>query len=253
MPNFIISNPEQSALLPVHVRDVLPANHVVFLIHEVIGRQDLREFTQAYGEEGQSPYHPAMMLEILLYARCLGLRSVRKIEQRVREDLGFRYLAGGCQPDFVSFNRFRLRHGEAIKKLFTRVTTQLLLAGVARLGKVVIDSTRVKSNTSEHTLVSKRKLQEEQSRLEKEHQQWLQRLSEQDPEEDPGGVVENLERVRERLAAIPSQMEQIEQSGERSSPSAIRTAATCERAAASCTDIQQNWWSAMSISSWDNG
>jgi len=90
MPNFMASSVEQAELLPLPVRDVLRPNHRVFLIQAVMERQDLRDFIAAYGEEGPAAYHPAMMLEILLYARCVGLHSVRKIERRVQEDLGFR-------------------------------------------------------------------------------------------------------------------------------------------------------------------
>jgi transposase len=215
MPNFIASNPEQATLLPLHVRDVLTPNHLVFLIHAMLEKQDLGEFVSAYGEEGQSPYHPAMMLEVLLYARCVGLHSVRKIEQRVKEDLGFRYLAGGCEPDYVSFNRFRLRHGKAIQSLFTRVTMQLLLAGVARIGKVVIDSTRIQSAAAAKNVVSKKQLQEERARLEREHGEWLAKLAAEDPQEDPGTVVGNLEEIRQRLSEIPAQFEQLESSGEK--------------------------------------
>jgi len=215
MPNFIASNPEQAALLPLHVRDVLSPNHVVFLIHEVMRKQDLGEFMAAYGEEGQAPYHPAMMLEVLLYARCVGLHSVRKIEQRVKEDLGFRYLAGGCEPDYVSFNRFRQRHGKAIQHVFTQVTTQLLLAGVTRIGKVVLDSTRIRSAAGRESVVSGKQLREEQARLQREHGEWLQKLGEEDPQEDPGTVVANLESIRQRLAQIPAQLQQLEESGEK--------------------------------------
>jgi hypothetical protein len=156
-----------------------------------------------------------MMLEVLLYARCVGLHSVRKIEQRVKEDLGFRYLAGGCEPDYVSFNRFRLRHEKAIQSLFTRVTVQLLLAGVARIGKVVIDSTRIKSAASAKNVLSKKQLEEERARLEREHGEWLGKLEEEDPQQDPGTVVGNLEEIRQRLLQIPEQLQQLESSGEK--------------------------------------
>ena len=76
--------------------------------------------------------------------------SVRKIEQRVKEDLGFRYLAGGCAPDDVSFNRFRLRHGKVLQRMFTAMTVEMLLAGVTRAGKVVLDSTQVNPDSSGH-------------------------------------------------------------------------------------------------------
>jgi transposase len=81
-------SPEQAALLPVHVRDVLSEKHLVFLISAVVEKQDLSAWESAYSQEGQRPYHPALLLKVLLYGFALGVRSSRKLEQRVREDLG---------------------------------------------------------------------------------------------------------------------------------------------------------------------
>src|SRR6202030_4081249 len=71
-------SPEQAALLPVHVRDVLSEKHLVFLISAMVEKQDLSKWESAYGDEGQRPYHPALLLKVLLYGFALGVRSSRK-------------------------------------------------------------------------------------------------------------------------------------------------------------------------------
>jgi transposase len=141
-------SPEQAALLPVHVRDVLSEKHLVFLISALVEKQDLSAWELAYSAEGQRPYHPALLLKVLLYGFALGVRSSRKLEQRVREDLGFRYLAGGAEPDHKTICEFLRRHGRRVNDLFTAVLEQLQRVGLGKLGVVALDSTRVKANAS---------------------------------------------------------------------------------------------------------
>jgi transposase len=99
MPNFYEYNPEQGYLLPPSVREVLGEDHLCFFLHGVVEKLGLEEFEQGYSEEGHPAYHPALLLKVWLYAYALGVTSSRRLEQRIREDLALRYLAGGGQPD----------------------------------------------------------------------------------------------------------------------------------------------------------
>ena len=110
MGNFYEYSPEQGYLLPPNVREVLGEEHLCFYIHRAVERLDLSGFEQDYSEEGHPAYHPALMLKVWLYAYALGVTSSRRLEQRIREDLAFRYLAGGAQPDFWALNDFRTWH-----------------------------------------------------------------------------------------------------------------------------------------------
>lgn len=206
-------SPEQAALLPLHVRDVLNERHLVFLISAVVERQDLREWEAAYSEEGQRPYHPALLLKVLLYAFALGVRGSRKIEQRVKEDLGFRYLAGGAEPDHKTICEFLRRHGRRVNDLFTAVLEQLQRAGLGKLGVVALDSTRVKANASRDRMLTERGLRAERARKRRQVRQWQRELMEMDADENPGGVVAELERVQQRLAEIPGELQKLRKSG----------------------------------------
>ena len=206
-------SPEQAALLPLHVRDVLSEQHLVFLISAVVEKQDLRAWEAAYGEEGQRPYHPALLLKVLLYGFALGVRSSRKLEQRVREDLGFRYLAGGATPDHKTICEFVRRHGRRVNDLFTAVLEQLQAVGMGKLGVVELDSTRVKANASRDRILSEAGLRAERARKRRQVREWERRVREMDPEESPGGVVAELERVRQRLAEIPAELQKLRKSG----------------------------------------
>jgi hypothetical protein len=97
MSRFLSYSPEQAYLIPPDVKQVLGAKHLCFFEHEMVERLDLRRFEEAYGDEGGVLYHSSLMLKVWLYAYTLGLISSR-LEQRAREDLALRYLAGGAQP-----------------------------------------------------------------------------------------------------------------------------------------------------------
>lgn len=202
MPTYKPYLPEQGELLPHHVKDVLPEKHLCFLVHEVVERLDVAAFEAAYGEAGgESPYHPRMMLKVWLYAFALKVKSTRKLEQRLHEDLGFRFLAGGCAPDFKTLSEFLRVHRAAIVELFTQVLQMLRRAGLAGVGEVAIDSTRIKGNASRDRVVQ-RKL------LEKQVKQWMDEV-EDDPDRQPGRQVTSEERQR-----VLEQLQQLAEMGE---------------------------------------
>jgi transposase len=193
MPNYFAYAPEQAELLPRHVRDELPPGHLCFLIHEVIESQDVGRFDQAYSEEGQQAYNPRMMLKVWLYGFAVNVRSTRKLERRLQEDLGFRFLGGGLRPDHKTLSEFLRRHREAIEELFTQVLGWARRAGMVRLGRVAIDSTRIKANASPGRLVKEDRRQV---------RRWREQMETEDPDQEPGLEVsgEQAERLRRAMA-----------------------------------------------------
>jgi len=196
MPTFQPYNPEQAELLPPHVRDVLHADHLCFFIHQLVEEQDLSEFEAFYGDEGgQSPYHPKMMVKLWLYAFAVHVKTTRKLEQRIREDLAFRYLAGGGAPDHKTLSEFLRNHGKAIDELFTQVLLAVRATGLAKLGRVAVDSTRIKANASPDRL---------QAETANQVARWRESMEEEDPDQEPGVQVqaEQAAEVRQQLRKL---------------------------------------------------
>ena len=212
---FIPYSPDQGYLLPPNVQDVLGGGHLCFFIRRVVDRLDLSAFRQGYGEEGRPPYHPAMMVSVWLYAYALGVTSSRRLEQRLREDLGFRYLAGGQQPDFWTLNDFRRRHPKALNDLFTQVLELARAAGLGRLGHVAIDSTRIKANAAADRVDSQKKLRAARLHLRKQIRRWQQACDRDDPNEAPGLEVAAREhaRLEKQLAELPARLQTLKKSG----------------------------------------
>ena len=137
--------PDQRLLLPPNLDEWLPEDHMARFVRDVVGELDLGEITRYYEREerGFPPYHPRMMTQVLFYAYVVGIPSSRKIERKLQEDVAFRFLAAGNQPDFRTVAEFRRRHLGALSKLFVQVLRLCQEAGLVKLGHVSLDSTKV--------------------------------------------------------------------------------------------------------------
>jgi transposase len=212
---FQAYSPDQAYLLPPSVGEVLGEKHLCFFVRRAVEHLDLSAFVAAYDEEGRPGYHPALMVSVWLYAYALGITSSRRLEQRVREDLGFRYLAGGAQPDFWTLNEFRKRHPKALNNLFTQVVEMARRAGLGRLGHLAIDSTRVRAKASPDRVDSTEKLRAQRAKIRRQIRHWQQACNAEDPNERPGLELAEKERARleQELAEIPARLEQLKKSG----------------------------------------
>ena len=178
--------PEQDLLLPPSLRDWLPENHLTHFVSDVVDQLDLRAIESVYEEDerGQPPYHPRMMTKILIYGYCVGVFSSRKIQKKLVEDLGFRMLAAGNEPDFRTISDFRKLHLQALQGLFDQVLQITLRAGAMKLGRVVLDGSKVKANASKHKAMSYGRMREDEKRLKEEVKKLLQQAENVDAEED---------------------------------------------------------------------
>jgi transposase len=136
--------PEQDLLLPPSLRDWLPENHLAYFVSDVVDQLDLSRIESVYEaeERGQPPYHPRMMTKILIYAYCVGVFSSRRMQKRLVEDVAFRVLAAGNQPDFRTLSDFRKLHLPALEELFQQVLRITLATGTMKLGRVALEAAK---------------------------------------------------------------------------------------------------------------
>jgi transposase len=178
--------PEQDLLLPPSLRDWLPENHLAHFVSDVIDQLDLSAIESVYEteERGQPPYHPRMMTKILLYGYCVGIFSSRRMQKKLVEDVGFRMLAAGNEPDFRTISDFRKQHLSALQGLFDQMLQIALQAGTMKLGRVVLDGSKVKANASKHKAMSYGRMREDEKRLRAEVKRLLEQAERVDAEED---------------------------------------------------------------------
>ncbi|MBI4573103.1 MAG: transposase, partial [candidate division NC10 bacterium] len=137
MKTFKPYTPDQLLLLPPALQDWLPEGHLALFISDVVDHAlDLTPILVTYetGDgRGQPPYHPALMVKLLVYAYCTGTPSSRRIEQATYEEVPYRVLAANQHPDHDSIAAFRQQHLQALAGLFTDVLALCRQAGLVQL------------------------------------------------------------------------------------------------------------------------
>jgi transposase len=141
---------DQAFLLPPDMREWLPEDHLVWLVLEIVAQLDRSALHARHPNvgAGRAAYDPDMLLALLIYAYCQGVRSSRQIQQRCLTDVAFRVLCAQDVPDHTTLARFRAEHQEVFAGLFTQVLQVAATAGLARFGTVAIDGTKIAANAS---------------------------------------------------------------------------------------------------------
>ncbi len=233
-------DPDQMFLMPVSMREWLPADHLAYFISDVVDEMDLSAIIKRYKDEdrGYPPYHPVMMVKVLLYAYCIGVPSSRKIARRLEEDISFRVLAANNTPDFRTISDFRKDHLKALADLFLQVLKLCRKAGLVKLGHVSLDSTKMKANASKHKAMSYQRMKEEEARLEAEVKELLQKAEVTDAEEDQQyGEDKRGDELPEELAFRESRLKKIREAREALEAEARREAELAREAGKKASGI----------------
>jgi transposase len=212
--------PEQDLLLPPSLRDGLAESHLVYFVSDVVDHLDLSAIHAVYEKEkrGQPPYDPRLMTKLLVYGYCTGVFSSRRIQKRIQEDIPFKVLAAGNEPDFRTISDFRKIHLESLKNMFEQVLAMALECGSIKLGKVSLDGTKLKANASKHKAMSYGRMIDKQQQLKEEVKQLLEQVEAADEAEDReygdrrgDELPEELWRRETRLAKIKEAKKVLEQ------------------------------------------
>ena len=179
-------NPDQDWLLPPSPREWLPEGDLVYFMLDVVKALDLSAITARYEQEdrGFPPYHPRLMVALLLYSYCMGVYSSRRIQKRCERDAAYRVMVGNDVPNFRTISDFRKDHLPALQGLFVQVLKLCAEAGLAKVGVVSLDGTKVKANASRHKAMSYEYMQKEEERLQKEIAELLNKAESTDAAED---------------------------------------------------------------------
>ena len=204
--------PHQVHLFPPSPQDWLPEGDLVYFLLDTVATLDLTPLFAHYERElrGQPPFHPRMMVALLLYCYATGTRSSRKIMRRCQVDVACRVIVGEDIPDFRTISDFRKTHLARLETLFVEVLKLCALAGLVKVGTIALDGTKVKANASRHKAMSYDRMQEEQTRLKEEIAGMLAEAQAADDAEDArhgpdrhgDELPEELTRRQSRLAKI---------------------------------------------------
>src|SRR5882757_403206 len=161
---------DQAYLFPPSPHDWLPAGDLVYFLLDTVATLDLTPIFAHHGRElrGQPPFHPRMMVALLLYCYATGTRSSRRIMRRCQIDVACRVIVGQDIPDFRTISDFRKIHLARLEALFVEILKLCALAGLAKVGTIALDGTKVKANASRHKAMSYDRMKSEEIRLKEE-------------------------------------------------------------------------------------
>lgn len=151
--------------LTVNPNEDIAENDPVRVVDAIVEGLDLREFKKLYHEKGRCPYHPKMMLKIILYAYMNNIYSCRKMEMAVQRDIHYIWLAAQERPDFVTINRFRNRVKKEINNIFTQVVLVLADKGFITLDVEYVDGTKIESKANKYTFVWRKTVEKNRAKL----------------------------------------------------------------------------------------
>lgn len=212
MSHFRTINRDVAFLLPPSVQDWLPERHLARYVVEVVEGLDLRELERAYAGRGSAPYHPAMLLSLLIYGYATGCYSSRKIERATYDSLAFRFIAANSHPDHDTLASFRRRFAKEFEATFVQVLQVARENQLARFGTLSLDGTKIHANASRHSALSYGHAEAIEAKLKAEVQELLCLAEAADGANLPEGMSlpEELGRREDRLAAIATAKAKIE-------------------------------------------
>jgi transposase len=216
---------DQNWLFPPSPHDWLRPDHLIYFLLDVSEQIDISAIVDDYDSEqgGQPPFHPRMMLVLLLYAYSVGVFSSRKIMARCETNVAFRVIVGEDVPGFQRISEFRRRHLQHMQALFIEVLALCREAGLLKVGRLALDGTKVKANASRHKAMSYDRMTSEEQRLQQEIDDLLSQAQAADAAEDeqhgadlrgdelPAELARRetrLQKIREAKAALEEQARQ---------------------------------------------
>lgn len=215
-PTFKAYNPDQLSLLPPSLEELIEANHVVRVVSEVIDSLNIDDILKKYKGGGASSFHPKLMLKILVYGYLCNTYSSRKIEQAVKSNIHYMWLAGMQTPDHNTINRFRSEKLKGVlKEVFGQVVILMAEQGLVNIKTIYVDGTKLEANANKYTFVWGKSVKRHKENIKKQlEQMWKyaesvtkEELMDNDPttfeELDAEQVKKTIESINEAIKDKP--------------------------------------------------
>lgn len=214
--SYLPYEPLQQMLLPEALQDWLPEGHLAYFISDTVDGLDLSAFHARYAGGGSrnQPFHPAMMVKVLVYAYATGVFSSRKIARKLHEDVALRVLGAGNFPAHRTISDFRAFHLKELSELFVQVVRLAHEMGLVKLGTIAVDGTKVKANASRHKAMSYGHMLKAEAELKAQIAALLNRAKSADEAESKEPELDipaEITRRQDRLDAIAQARARLEQ------------------------------------------
>ena len=204
MSNFRPIDRDIDYLLPPSVNEWLPEQHLARFVVEVVDRLDLSAMSRSYRGSGSAPYHPSVLVGLLVYGYASGVFSSRQLERATYDSVAFRFVASNQHPDHDTIASFRRRFLPRIEALFVEVLQVAREMGLLTLGTIGLDGTKIHADASRHSALSWDYANRIEAQLTSEVAELMARAEATDRADVPDGmsIPDELALRGERLARI---------------------------------------------------
>ena len=214
--SYIPYQPDQQYLLPCALQEWLPQGHLAYFISDTVDSLNLSAFHVRYAGGGSrnQPFHPAMMVKVLVYAYATGVFSSRKFAKKLHEDVAFRVLGAANFAAHRTIRDFRALHLKEFTDLFVQVVRLAREMGLVKLGTIAVDGTKIKANASRHKAMSYGRMQAAEVELKAQITALVKKAASTDEAEknEPDlDIPAEIERRQARLAAIEAAKARLEE------------------------------------------
>ncbi len=207
---FKQDNQLQGTLIPLNLDDMVPPDHPVRTVHAVLDKVDISSIIKQYRPGGTSSYHPRMLLKVMVYAYINNIYSSRKIEDALKQNIHYMWLAGMRKPDHNTINRFRgERLQKTLKPIFNQVVLLLCEEGLLNIRDLYTDGTKIEANANRYTFVWGKAIKTSRERISQQLDQLWQyarsvAATELDNTDPPGFKKKKIdaEQVSQTIEAI---------------------------------------------------
>ena len=177
---YIKSFRNQSWLLPPSLEDIIPEDHICYLVEGLVALIDFSLFDVKYSGPGHPAYHPRILIKLLVMGILDRVRSSRRLARNARENIVYMFLAEKTNPDFRTICDFRKNNSTLIKEVFKHTVVLARQNGMIDLSHLSTDGSKQRANVANKRMLTKEELEFLLRFVDEELEEW----AEQDDIED---------------------------------------------------------------------
>lgn len=201
---------DQIVLFSDTLEERIPEDHPVRVVDEVLSALDWQKWEATYhGKLGQPPIHPSVLAKVLLFAMMRRIRSSRQIEYNLRHSIDFMWLASGRIIDHSTISEFRRKYPKELKDVYRQLIQLAINMGVAKLGELCIDGTRVLANASRFKTLKAAKVERLLEELNQQISSALRELETNDTLDDLFDNGERADQLPNKLRDMKSRQAEL--------------------------------------------
>jgi transposase len=208
--NFKEYNQGQGMLFPPYLDEMIPENHLVRSVNDIVDRLHPQRLYDRFKDEGNPAYHPRMMLKVLIYGYCIKIYTCRKIARALRQDVTFMWLSGLQKPDFITVNRFRSDYlKDVLEDVFTEVLVFLHEQGYIRFEDYYVDGTKMAANANKYSYVWKKNVERYKSAVKRRVKDLMKEIEELNRQENNEYGEKDLEELGQEGQITSEKVKQV--------------------------------------------